>query len=84
MPDVQFRVFLYSGANLLTRDNATTCMETTCMTALTQQPGIPSYGMMQASDLVIRAKEVGAMISFRIDLTLDAGVSLLCSYFVET
>ena len=28
------------------------------MSAMIQQPRIPSYGMMQASDVVIRAKEV--------------------------
>lgn len=32
------------------------------MPAMIQQPRIPSYGMMQASDVVIRAKEVWAMI----------------------
>jgi hypothetical protein len=34
------------------------------MSAMIQQPRIPSYGMMQASDVVIRAKEVRAMVSF--------------------
>uniref|UniRef100_A0A453I442 ATP-dependent Clp protease proteolytic subunit n=1 Tax=Aegilops tauschii subsp. strangulata TaxID=200361 RepID=A0A453I442_AEGTS len=32
--------------------------KSTFMSALIQQPRIPSYGMMQASDVVIRAKEV--------------------------
>jgi len=34
------------------------------MSAMIQQPRIPSYGMMQASDVVIRAKEVRALVSF--------------------
>ena len=42
--------------------------KSTFMSALIQQPRIPSYGMMQASDVVIRAKEVGAVISFIISL----------------
>jgi len=33
-----------------------------CISAMIQQPRIPSYGMMQASDVVIRAKEVWAVI----------------------
>jgi hypothetical protein len=39
-------------------------LDHTMSSTMIQQPHIPSYGMMQAYDFVIRATEVRGMVSF--------------------
>lgn len=74
MPKVVTRQLLYLSVCweiLASAHHFLLIMDHTCMSAMIQQPRIPSYGMMQASDVVIRAKEVRAMALFLVAPILE-------------